>query len=215
MNQRIMLAVGIAAIVSGLLLAKPPAHPQNTAKPSTTADDKTQTPASQPNDKPAPSLPPMPETPKEGSTAPDFTLPDMKGKSIQLSSFKGKAVVVDFWATWCGPCKIEMPWLVDLQKKYGPQGLQILGVAMDDADDETIQEFARKMGVNYPVLKGTEAVADQYGGLDGLPATFFVDRSGKIVDVAFGLVSQSVIEDSIKRALEQKQGNPAPSTGEK
>lgn len=219
MNQRIMLAVGIAAIVSGLLLAQPPAHPQNTAKPSTTAQDKSQTPDSKPhdsspNDK-APSLPPIPETPKAGAAAPDFTLHDMKGNSVQLSSFKGSAVVVDFWATWCEPCKIEMPWLVDLQKKYGPQGLQILGVAMDDADEQTIQEFARKMGVNYPVLKGTEAVADQYGGLDGLPATFFVDRSGKIVDVAVGLMSQSVIEDSIKRALEQKQGSPAPATGEK
>ncbi len=219
MNQRIMLAVGVAAIVSGLLLAMPPMHPQNTAKPATTTDEKNQAPdskaQSQDKDKPVPSLPPMPEGPKAGSAAPDFTLPDLKGKSIQLSSFKGKAVVVDFWATWCEPCKVEMPWLVDLQKKYGPQGLQILGVAMDDADEQTIQEFAHKMGVNYPVLKGTEAVADLYGGLDGLPATFFVDRSGKIVDVAVGLTNQSVLEDSIKRALEQTQANPAAATGEK
>jgi len=102
-----------------------------------------------------------------------------------------------------------MPWLVDLQKKYGPQGLQILGVAMDDAEDRDIRDFTKKMGVNYPVLKGTEALADLYGGLNGLPATFFVDRSGKISDEAFGLMSQSVIEDSIKQAL-----GPAP-TGEK
>lgn len=213
MNQRIMLLVAVAAIVSGLLLAAP--HPQNTPKPGNAADDKNQTPDASAKDKPAPSLPPMPEAPKAGSAAPDFTLPDLKGKGVQLSSFKGKAVVVDFWATWCEPCKIEMPWLVDLQKKYGPQGLQIIGVAMDDADEQTIEAFARKMGVNYPVLKGTEAVADQYGGLEGLPATFFLDRSGKIVDVAVGLTSQSVLEDSIKRSLEQTHASPATATGEK
>lgn len=212
MNQRIMLLVAIAAIASGLLLAAP--HPQNTAKPGVT-DDKNQTPDTSAKDKPAPSLPPMPETPKAGSAAPDFTLHDLKGKGVQLSSFKGKAVIVDFWATWCEPCKIEMPWLVDLQKKYGSQGLQIIGVAMDDADEQTIGAFAHKMGVNYPVLKGTEAVADLYGGLDSLPATFFLDRSGKIVDVAVGLTSQSVLEDSIKRSLEQTQASPATVTGEK
>jgi len=213
MNQRIMLLVAIAAVVSGLLLAAP--HPQNTAKPNTTVEDKSQTPEGSAKDKPVPSLPPLPEAPKAGTTAPDFTLPDLKGKDVRLSSFKGKAVVVDFWATWCDPCKIEMPWLVDLQKKYGPQGLQIIGVAMDDADEQTIAAFAHKMGVNYPVLKGTEAVADLYGGLDGLPATFFVDRSGKVVDVAVGLTNQSVLEDSIKRALEQTHASPATATGEK
>jgi len=124
-------------------------------------------------------------------------------------------VVVNFWATWCEPCKVEMPWLVDLQKKYGSQGLQVLGIAMDDADDATIQQFSVKMGVNYPVLKGTEAIADLYGGLDGLPATFFVDRSGKIADKAVGLMSKSVIEDAIKHALEQARTSSAPATGEK
>src|SRR5262249_59967457 len=119
------------------------------------------------------------------------------------------------WATWCEHCKVEMPWLVDLQKKYGSQGLQVLGIAMDDADDATIQQFSVKMGVNYPVLKGTEAIADLYGGLDGLPATFFVDRSGKIADKVVGLMSKSVIEDAIKRALEQTQARSNPTTGEK
>ena len=215
MNQRVMLLIGIAAVVSGLLLANPLPHPQNSPKPATSPEDNSQAPNSSAKDKTAPSLPPMPEAPKAGSAAPDFTLPDLKGKKVQLSSFKGKAVVIDFWATWCEPCKIEMPWLVDLQKKYGPQGLQVLGVAMDDADEQTIQEFARKMGVNYPVLKGTEAVADSYGGLDGLPAAFFLDRSGKIVDVAVGLASQSVLEDSVKRSLESNHASPAAATGEK
>jgi thiol-disulfide isomerase/thioredoxin len=143
--------------------------------------------------------------PAKGTVAPDFTLKllDGQGKTMQLSSLKGKAVIVNFWATWCDPCKVEMPWLVELQKKYGPQGLQIVGVAVDDAGEKTISDFARKMGVNYPVLLGTEKVADLYGGIDGLPTNFFLDRSGKVVDHVLGLVSESVIEDAIKKSLEQ------------
>jgi thiol-disulfide isomerase/thioredoxin len=143
--------------------------------------------------------------PAIGSQAPDFDLKvlDGKGRTVQLSSFKGKAVVIDFWATYCEPCKIEMPWLVELQKKYGPKGLQVVGVAVDDTEEKTISEFARKMGVNYPVLIGTEQVAGLYGGLDGLPTNFFLDRSGKVVDHVLGLVSESVFEDNIKKSLAQ------------
>jgi len=208
MKRSIILAVSIALAVSGLLLAKSSGRLQNTPKPSTATDEKSHTPDAQSKDNSAPA--PNPPTPKIGTEAPNFTLSNMKGDKVQLSSFKGKAVVLDFWATWCEPCKLEMPWMVDLQKKYGPQGLQIIGVAMDDADDQTINEFARKMGVNYPVLRGTEAIANLYGGLDGLPSTFFLDRSGKIVDEGVGLMSQSVIEDSIKHAL---QGTPAQVGG--
>jgi thiol-disulfide isomerase/thioredoxin len=149
--------------------------------------------------------------PAPGSQAPDFELKLLggKGKTMQLSSLKGKAVIVNFWATWCEPCKIEMPWLVELQKKYGPQGLQIVGVAVDDAEEKTISNFARKMGVNYPVLLGTEKVADLYGGVDGLPTNFFLDRSGKVVDHVLGLVSESVIEDAIKKSLEQGNATTA------
>jgi thiol-disulfide isomerase/thioredoxin len=151
-----------------------------------------------------------PGDPPKGSVAPSFELTSIPdGKKVSLDSFRGKAVLLNFWATWCGPCKIEMPWLVDLQKKYGPQGLQIVGVAMDDASDKEIGDFAHKMGVNYVVLKGTEAVGDKYGGVDRLPLTYFVDRSGKIVDETVGLVSQSIIEDNIKLALGPAQGSPA------
>ena len=146
--------------------------------------------------------------PQKGSLAPTFELkgiPD--GKNVPLASFRGKAVLLNFWATWCGPCKIEMPWLVDLQKKYGPQGLQIVGVAMDDTGDKEIADFAHKMGVNYVVLKGTEKVGDLYGGVDRLPLTYYLDRSGKVVDETVGLASESVIEDAIKRALGPGNGN--------
>jgi thiol-disulfide isomerase/thioredoxin len=140
-----------------------------------------------------------------GKTAPDFELKVLggKGKTLKLSDLKGKAVVVNFWATYCEPCKIEMPWLADLQKKYGPQGVQIIGVAMDDAEEKDISAFAKKMGVNYPILLGTEKVADLYGGIDGLPTLFFVDRSGKIVEHELGLRSQDEIVDNIKKSLGQ------------
>ncbi|HYL92583.1 MAG TPA: TlpA disulfide reductase family protein [Alphaproteobacteria bacterium] len=141
--------------------------------------------------------------PARGSMAPDFELKvlDGKGKTLKLSDLRGKAVVVNFWATYCGPCKIEMPWLVDLQKKYGPEGLQIVGIDAEDASEKSVSEFAHQMGVNYPIVIATEKVADAYGGVDGLPTTFFVDRSGKVVDHVLGLVSESVIVDNIKKSL--------------
>jgi len=146
--------------------------------------------------------------PAKGAAAPPFELKSIPGgKSTTLASFQGKAVLLNFWATWCGPCKIEMPWLVDLQKKYGSQGLEIVGVAMDDTDDKEIADFAHKMGVNYVILKGTEKVGDLYGGVEGLPTTYYLDRSGKVVDKTLGLASESVIEDAIKKALGPGNGN--------
>jgi len=147
--------------------------------------------------------PEFPE-PQKGSVAPDFALKNLAdGKDVRLSSLRGKAVLVNFWATWCEPCKIEMPSLVDLQKKYGPQGLQIVGVAMDDADDKEISTFAHKMGVNYLVVRGTEKVGDLYGGVDRLPMTYYLDRSGKVVDETMGMAGEATLEDAIKRALAQ------------
>lgn len=138
-----------------------------------------------------------------GMAAPDFELKVLNadGKNLKLSDLKGKAVIVNFWATWCEPCKVEMPWLVDFQKKYGPEGLQIVGIAMDDTDEKTIAGFAHKMGVNYPIVMGTEKVADLYGGIEGMPTLFFVDRSGKIVEHELGLRGMDVIEANIKKAL--------------
>lgn len=140
-----------------------------------------------------------------GKPAPDFTLQSLDGKNVQLSSYKGQAVLLNFWATWCGPCKIEMPWFVELQKEYGPQGLQIVGVAMDDASKEDITKFVKEMGVNYTILLGKEAVGQEYGGVNVLPTTFFIDRDGKIVAREFGLQSRSLFVDNIKKALSQGQ----------
>jgi thiol-disulfide isomerase/thioredoxin len=140
-----------------------------------------------------------------GSAAPDFELPTLDGKNLKLSDLRGKAVLLNFWATYCGPCKIEMPWFVELQKEYGPQGFQIIGVAMDDASTEDIAKFAKEMGVNYPILLGKDSVGESYGGVNVLPTTFFVDRGGKLIAREFGLQSRSVFVDNIKKALSQGQ----------
>jgi len=136
-----------------------------------------------------------------GTPAPDFTLPSLDGKTVSLSEFKGKAVLVNFWATWCGPCKIETPWLVELQNEYGSQGLQIVGVAMDDSGKDEIARFAKDMGMNYPVLLGKEAVGEAYGGVPALPESFFIGRDGKIVDKIMGIEGKADIETAIKKAL--------------
>ena len=143
--------------------------------------------------------------------APDFTLESLDGKSVRLSDLRGKAVLLNFWATWCGPCKIETPWLVELQNQYGAQGLQVIGVAMDDSGKDDIAKFAKDMGVNYPVLLGKEAVGDAYGGVPALPESFFIGRDGKIVDKIIGLKGRSEIEDSIKKALGTEAGTTQAS----
>ena len=135
------------------------------------------------------------------SPAPDFTLQSLDGKTMRLSDFRGKAVLLNFWATWCGPCKIEMPWFVELQNQYAAQGFQIVGVAMDDASKEDISKFAKDMGVNYPILIGKESVGDEYGGVPALPESFLIGRDGKIVDKILGLRGKAEIEDAIKKAI--------------
>ncbi|HXZ40100.1 MAG TPA: TlpA disulfide reductase family protein [Terriglobales bacterium] len=137
----------------------------------------------------------------KGDMAPDFALQSLDGKTVHLTDFRGKAVLLNFWATWCAPCKIEMPWFVELQKQYGPEGLQIVGVAMDDASPKEIADFAKDMGVNYPVLIGKEAVGDAYGGVQFLPESFYIDRKGKVLDKAFGLKGRGEIEDNIKKII--------------
>jgi peroxiredoxin len=136
-----------------------------------------------------------------GRHAPDFELVSLDGRKVKLSDYRGKAVILNFWATWCGPCKIEMPWFVDLQKQYGNEGLTILGVAMDDSDPQKIAQFASEMGVNYPVLLGTDQVSEAYGNVEYLPTTFYINRDGNIVGKSAGLMGKGQLEDDAKKAL--------------
>lgn len=137
-----------------------------------------------------------------GHAAPGFTLPDLAGKKVSLSDFKGHPVVVNFWATWCGPCKLEMPWLEEFATKYQPQGLEILGLSQDDgASAKDIATAAKHIGVNYPILMPDEKVAKEYGGVDYLPETFYVDRAGKVVEVTAGAPTKDQMQALIEKTL--------------
>ena len=131
--------------------------------------------------------------------APAFTLTDLDGKSVSLAEFHGKVVVLDFWATWCPPCKREIPDFIDLQKEYGSQGVQIVGIALDEPGK--VQAFARQNGMNYPVLLGSDEVSMRYGRIEGIPTTFIIDKSGKIVDTFEGFRPREAFETEIKKLL--------------
>ena len=141
----------------------------------------------------------------EGMAAPDFALADLRtGKTVHLSDFKGRAVLLNFWATWCPPCKVEIPWFVELQKQYEAQGLTVVGVILlDDAAKEKQLQFVSDMKINYPILVGTEQVGNAYGNIENLPTTFYIGRDGKVVKSVLGLRSHADIESLVKQALSQ------------
>jgi len=152
-------------------------------------------------------------SPLKGKPAPTFTLEDLSGKKVSLASYKGKAVLINFWATWCGPCKIETPWLVELRNQYAAQGFEILGVSTDDLDRDDVKLFAnekkdivksaQQLGIDYPVLIDGATLSKPYDGLDEMPTSYFVDRKGTVVAVQLGLTSKDDIEGNIKKALGQ------------
>lgn len=148
----------------------------------------------------------------KGQLAPDFVLKDIDGKTVRLSDYRGKAVVVNFWATWCPPCKTEMPWLVDLENKYRGQGLEIIGVALDEAGKDEIAKFARDMKLNYSVVIGNDSTSDAYGDVSMLPTTFYIDRNGKIVERVVGITGRGEIEDYMKAALAGKSPSQTADT---
>lgn len=134
--------------------------------------------------------------------APAFTLVDLSGKKVSLSDFKGRPLVVNFWATWCGPCKVEMPWFEEFTKKYAAQGFEVLGVA-DDADSgkDVIANSAKKLGVDYPILLADNTMEKAYGDPEVLPMSFYIDRSGKITEVTAGLGSKDEMEAKVKETI--------------
>jgi peroxiredoxin len=147
---------------------------------------------------------------KERKTAPDFALKDSNGQILKLSSLKGKVILLNFWATWCGPCKIEIPWFVDFEQRYRDQGFAVVGVSMDEDGWDTVKPYITDKKVNYRVVIGNDMVAQLYGGVESLPTTFLLDRDGRIASTHVGLVSKGDYEKEIIQLLGRKAaGTPA------
>jgi thiol-disulfide isomerase/thioredoxin len=152
-------------------------------------------------------------TPLQGRMAPAFALNNLDGQKVPLASYRGKALMINFWATWCAPCKIETPWIVELRNKYVSQGFEVVGVDTegDDLkpDDKAgwtktktdVSKFIQQEKIQYPILLDGDSISVPYGGLDELPTSFFVDRTGKVVAAQVGLSSESDLEAKIKKAL--------------
>ena len=138
--------------------------------------------------------------PREHALAPDFALAQLHGAELRLSSYRGKVVLLDFWATWCDPCREEIPHFVELQKRYGDQGLQIIGVSMDDSPDP-VGPFYQKFHMNYPVVMGNAKTGELYGGVLGLPIAFLIGRDGRIYAKHIGATDAAVFENEIKTLL--------------
>src|SRR5260370_7503430 len=145
------------------------------------------------------------------SSVPDFALRDLDGRDKSLGQFKRKVVLVNFWATWCGPCRIEIPWLMDLQEKYEPQGFTVLGVAMDEEGESAVVPFVQKerfklgtksQPINYPILIGNDDAAKKFGGLVGLPTTILISQDGRQVKRIDGLLSYDEMNKTIKSLLQ-------------
>ena len=145
--------------------------------------------------------------------APDFKLTGLDGKPVSLADSKGKVVLVNFWATWCGPCRAEIPDLVELQNKYKDR-LQILGLVVDDEDNDAIQKFVHKFGVNYPVALANNDIRLQYGGIPALPTSFVLDSEGRIVQKHEGLRDPLLYETEVRSLLGLPIGNVKVETFE-
>jgi cytochrome c biogenesis protein CcmG/thiol:disulfide interchange protein DsbE len=129
--------------------------------------------------------------------APELSLTDLSGQRLELSSYRGKVVILDFWATWCSPCRTEIPFLVALQNKYRSQGLQVIGVSLDD-DPEPVRAFYQQFKINYPVAMGDANLAERYGGILGLPVNFVLSRDGRIYAKHPGEVDLPLVEREIQ-----------------
>lgn len=131
--------------------------------------------------------------------APKFTLTDIEGRRLSLSDYRGKVVILDFWAPWCPPCKREIPDFIALQKQYESRGLQIIGIGLDQ--QENVASFARENGINYPVLIGDDDISKLYGGISGIPTTFIIDKEGNVSSRFEGFNDKTVFEEAIKKLL--------------
>jgi thiol-disulfide isomerase/thioredoxin len=138
---------------------------------------------------------------KSSSSAYDFTLPDLDGRQVSFSDYQGKVIMVNFWAPWCGPCRMETPDLIALFEQYQEQGFQILGVAVAFRGEQSVRDFAGESSITYPVLFGNDGLVRQYGGFRGIPCTFLFSRDGKLYRKYEGMRPRNVFEQDIKALL--------------
>ncbi len=138
---------------------------------------------------------------KDRRIAPDFTLKDAMGRPVKHSDYKGKVVLLNFWATWCGPCKIEIPWFIEFEQTFKDKGFAVLGVSMDEEGWDIVKPYLERSKINYRVLIGDDMTAQNYGGVDSLPTSFLLDKEGRIAATHIGLVSKSVYQNDINTLL--------------
>ena len=136
---------------------------------------------------------------KVGDVAPDFTLPAQDGKKISLSDYKGKVIIINFWSTWCPPCRKEIPDFIKLYNKYKDKGFIILGISSEDK--ARLKDFVQSNGINYPILIGDNSVAEAYGGIQYIPTTFIIDRKGKISKKFIGFTAYDIFEAELNNLL--------------
>lgn len=144
------------------------------------------------------------ETPSDGNMAPDFALTSTEGKTIRLSDFRGKVVVVDFWATWCPPCKAEIPDFIKLYSQYKSDGFQMLGISVDQGGLAVVKPFIKNFGINYPIMLANSQVVQDYGGISAIPTTFVIDKQGHVRASFVGYRPVSVFEKLIKQLTSEK-----------
>jgi peroxiredoxin len=140
-------------------------------------------------------------------TAPDFALKDANGATVKLSDYHCKVVVLNFWATWCGPCKVEIPWFMEFEKQYKDKGFAVLGVAMDDDGWNVVKPYIAERKMNYRIVMGNDSVASAYGGIDSLPTTFVINQDGKIVTSHIGLVNKDDYQKEIQALLDNSNAS--------
>lgn len=135
--------------------------------------------------------------------APSWQVADLQGNPVRAADFKGKVVVLDFWATWCPPCRQEIPGYIAMMKAYAAEGLVVVGVSLDEAGVPVVKAFADKVGINYPVVMGTEEIQAAFGGLEGLPTTFLIDREGRVRDRKLGAEPAETYERKVLAVLRE------------